>query len=303
VTSVVSRSELAPAKINLALHVTGRRSDGYHTLDSLVVFADIADRIECDIGVAPAGAAQLTIEGPFAAGLSAGADNLILKACQALEAEAGGLPPLAIRLFKHLPLASGIGGGSADAAAMLRLLAPLVPIDTARLDALAARLGADVPMCLRSAALRAGGAGEALSDWTDAPSLPLLLVNPGVAVSTPAVFARLERRDHNAIGALPAAPDVGALAGWLERETRNDLQPAAIREAPVIAAVLDSVRSMPGCLLARMSGSGATVFGLFADAAGVEEAADRIAHTHPEWWVAATRTRAGTAALAGGANS
>jgi len=301
VTSAATRSELAPAKINLALHVTGRRSDGYHTLDSLVVFADIADRIELDIGGAPAGAAQLAIEGPFAAGLSAGADNLILKACRALEAEAGGLPPLAIRLFKHLPLASGIGGGSADAAAMLRLLAPIVPVGEARLAAIAARLGADVPMCLRSAALRAGGAGEALSDWPDAPALPLLLVNPGVAVSTPAVFARLERRDHPSIGALPATPDAGTLAGWLERETRNDLQAAAIGEAPVIAAVLESVRAMPGCLLARMSGSGATVFGIFANEAELGAAAGRLARERPDWWVAATRTRAG--ALAGGPDS
>ncbi len=285
-------AEDAPAKINLALHVTGRRPDGYHELDSLVVFATAGDRLErLDRGP------PLALAGRFAAELEtlAPADNLVLKAVAAL-----GLPPAPLRLDKRLPVASGLGGGSADAAAAIRLLArsagaavdpglagrrPLAPgpfADEVR------RLGADVPMCLLGRPVRAGGIGERLALLPGLPTLPLVLVNPGAAVSTPAVFARLERRDNPPLPDLPAAfADAAALAAWLAA-TRNDLEAPAIALEPSIATALGLLRSRGDCLAARMSGSGATVFGLFPDEPAAARAAAAIAAARPDWWVVAT---------------
>jgi 4-diphosphocytidyl-2-C-methyl-D-erythritol kinase len=281
-------TEAARAKINLALHVVGRRADGYHELDSLVVFAAIGD----DLTVADAvpGTPRLVIDGPFSAGLDVGPDNLVLQALAAFEAKITALPDLAFHLTKRLPLASGIGGGSADAAAALRLAARHAGLggDDPRLAGLAAGLGADVPMCLASHPLHAEGIGERITLWADAPRLPLVLVNPGVAVSTPAVFRRLERRDGWPLPALPPAPGPGDLADWLATSTRNDLQAAAIAEAPVIADALDLVESCTACRLARMSGSGATVFGTFEDVQAARRAARRIAAARRDWWVVAT---------------
>ncbi|WP_018182545.1 4-(cytidine 5'-diphospho)-2-C-methyl-D-erythritol kinase [Kaistia granuli] len=289
---VVLGAEFAPAKINLALHVTGRRADGYHTLDSLVVFAAIGDTIEAT--TAPRDAAPtLEIDGPFSDGLDAGPDNLVLRAVRAHAAMGGHVEGLHLRLDKQLPVASGIGGGSADAAATLRLLARLAPLPSASTDrqgAVAATLGADVPMCLRSTPLRATGIGEVLTAVAGVPRLPMVLVNPRVAVSTPAVFRRLDRADNSGLPALPSAfADAGALAAWL-RATRNDLEAPAIAALPVIAKLVAAVGATEHCLLARMSGSGATVFGLFPDDASTARAAERLAAAHPEWWIVATHS-------------
>ena len=276
---------LAPAKINLALHVVGRRPDGYHSLDSLVVFADLGDVVEARLD--DPDAPPLVIEGPFAAGLSADSDNLVLRAALVFAAHYPGatIPPL--RLDKRLPLASGIGGGSADGAATLRLLAALNGIDDREgLAACALKLGADGPMCLASRPLRARGIGEAIDDWDGLPDVHMVLANPGIGVSTPAVFRRLERPDNRPLpAALPAFPDAAALADFLAGETRNDLAGPARLEAPVIAAAEDRLAASPGCLLARMSGSGATVFGLFADRESAKSAAAALVGEHPSWWV------------------
>ena len=276
---------LAPAKINLALHVVGRRSDGYHSLDSLVVFADFGDEVEAM--PADADAPPLTIEGPFAAGLASDSDNLVLRAAMIFAAHYPGaaIPPL--RLEKHLPLASGIGGGSADGAATLRLLAALNGIvDPTGLAACALKLGADGPMCLASRPLRARGIGEAIEPWDALPAFHMVLANPGIGVSTPAVFRRLERPDNLALAdALPAFHDAAALAAFLASETRNDLAGPARLGAPVIATVEQRLAASPGCLFARMSGSGATVFGLFGDVTAANEAAAALSREHPSWWV------------------
>ena len=261
--------EPAPAKINLCLHVTGRRPDGYHLLDSLVVFTELGDRVT----VAP-GPLSLAVTGPFAADLAGDEDNLCLRAARSVGAAC------AITLHKALPVASGIGGGSADAAAVLRALG--------RSPADPAGLGADVPVCLASVPARMTGVGEAVEPLPGLPALHLLLVNPRVSVSTPAVFRALERRDNPALPVLPASPDAAALLGWLHG-TRNDLQAAATGIAPAIADVLAALRDA-GAQLSRMSGSGATCFGVFADAAAAQAARDAIAQARPGWWVAQTHT-------------
>lgn len=283
-------SEFAPAKINLALHVTGRRADGYHTLDSLVVFAAIGDTVEA-VPAPEAASPSLSIAGPFAAGLDAEPDNLVLRAAEAYAARGGAIAGFDLRLDKQLPVASGIGGGSADAAATLRLLARIAPLPHPATDpcaTIAPTLGADVPMCLRSTPLRATGIGEALAPVTGLPRLPMVLVNPRLAVSTPAVFKALARRDNPSLADLPVAfADAAALARWLET-TRNDLEAPAIALIPAIAEARAAMAATAGCLLARMSGSGATVFGLFPDDASAARAATALASAHPGWWVAAT---------------
>ncbi|MBZ9934839.1 4-(cytidine 5'-diphospho)-2-C-methyl-D-erythritol kinase [Mesorhizobium sp. BR1-1-16] len=285
----------APAKINLALHVVGRRADGYHCLDSLVVFASVGDEITAFPG--DAGPA-LMVDGPFAAGLSAGDDNLIARADRAFRQRCPALPPLALRLSKHLPVSSGIGGGSADGGATLRLLAFLAGTTcNTDLEALALTLGADGPMCLRSTPLRARGIGEMLEPWDRAPKLDLVLVNPGVAVSTPAVFRRLDRPGNPPLSdTLPSFDDSATLAAFLTTRTRNDLAAPAAAEAPEISAAERALAAADGCLLARMSGSGATVFGLFADAEAAGRAASSIAAARPDWWVRAATTITGAEA-------
>lgn len=278
-------AEAAPAKVNLYLHVTGRRADGYHLLDSLVVFGPAADALEAR----PAAALTLAVDGPEGEALAAEPDNLVLRAARALAEAAGLAPPrggAALRLTKRLPVASGIGGGSADAAAALRVLNRLwgLGFDAARLAAIGAGLGADVPVCVASRPARMGGIGEVLSPAPALPECGLLLVNPRVALPTPAVF-RARGGPFSAPAALPPRgwADAAALAHDL-RALRNDLETAAIALCPPVAAVLEALSAAPGCLLARMSGSGATCFGLFADAA----AAGRAAATLPAaWWRAA----------------
>ncbi len=261
--------EPAPAKLNLSLHVTGRRADGYHMLDSLVGFASMGDVVTLSPGPL-----SLVIDGPFAADLAADHDNLCLRAARLAGAEA------VIRLTKNLPVASGIGGGSADAAAVLRGLARMghaLPADPWR-------LGADVPVCLRSVPARMEGIGERVTPLPPLPAVPLVLVNPGVAVSTPRVFAALERRDNPPLPAIPAFADGGALVLWL-RQTRNDLEGPARALAPVIGDALTALAAT-GAGFARMSGSGATCFGLYDRAASAEQAA-RALKQHG-WWAVAT---------------
>jgi 4-diphosphocytidyl-2-C-methyl-D-erythritol kinase len=272
-------TEEAPAKVNLFLHVLRRRDDGYHQLDSLAVFAGAADVVT----VAPADDLSLVLRGPFGTGLAAEADNLILRAARALAREAGVHAGARITLDKRLPVSSGIGGGSADAACALRLLAHLwgVTLPPEQMHRIALGLGADVPVCLASRAARMGGVGDILSPSPALPECGIALVNPGVGVSTPEVFRTLAGR-FSAPAALPAewgsASEMAAdLAAF-----RNDLELPALALQPAIGTVLDALRARPGCLLARMSGSGATCFALFATAAEAERAAQDL--HRPGWW-------------------
>lgn len=272
-------TEFAPAKVNLTLHVTGRRADGYHLLDSLVVFAGIGDRLTIE----PADTLSLTVTGPQAVGLPAGSNNLVLRAARAFSGSRGA----AITLEKNLPVAAGLGGGSADAAAVLRALVRLwhLPLpDTTSVLA----LGADVPVCLAGRSVRMTGVGE----WIVPVALPeawLVLVNPGVAVPTAPVFAGLARADLPPMPRdLPRLSGVADLAAFLAI-TRNDLATPAAAIAPVIPRVTEALTGQPGCLMARMSGSGATCWGLFADPLSATAAACGIQHAEPGWWVEAAR--------------
>lgn len=275
--------ERAPAKINLALHIRHRRPDGYHELETLFAFAADGDTVT----VVTATADSFAITGPFAAALTASAEraghaatpNLVERAAIAFRDTFGIEQAHAITLDKHLPVASGIGGGSADAAATLRALARLHAIapEDPRLFVIAEALGADVPACLLGRTTLGTGKGEALIPVHGLAGTPLLLVNPGVAVSTGAVFARWDGHDRGGIateGDLLAR----AIAG------RNDLQPAALELAPVIADVLSALAGSEGVLLSRMSGSGATCFALFEN----EPARDAAARTMPQHWTLAT---------------
>lgn len=282
----VPLAELAPAKINLALHVTGRRADGYHLLESLVVFAELGDRIT----VAAAAQDSFAVDGPFAGYVPRDSGNLVLKARDALRAAfpENAAQPVAIALEKNLPVASGIGGGSSDAAATLRALKQLwrIPAGTVELADLALPLGADLPMCLAGRPLFARGIGEQLEPVTHFPALHLVLVNPGVAVETPKVFRALASRDNPVLASLDSADTV---LDWLAA-TRNDLEPAAVSMEPSIAKVLTALRSS-GASFARMSGSGATCFGIFDSATAASRAAMAISAQHPNWFSAATTTR------------
>lgn len=272
-------AEFAPAKINLHLHVVGRRTDGYHLLDSLVVFAGIGDRLT----VSPSGRLTLSVTGPFASGLEAEADNLVLRAAQALAARAGIPATGALVLEKNLPVASGIGGGSADAAATLRLLCRFWQLEPTVFGSLAASLGADVPVCLASRPALMSGIGEVLAPAPALPDAGIVLVNPGVAVSTPAVF-RARTGPFSDPAGFPESGwrDAGALVAALQA-TRNDLEPPARQLAPAIGDALDTLAAIPGCLLARMSGSGATCFGLFPSTRAARAAAQ--ATIRDGWWV------------------
>jgi len=262
--------DFAPAKINLTLHVTGRRADGYHLLDSLVVFADVGDRLT----LAPADDMSLKLTGPRADGLAADATNLVWRAADLFG------QPARITLEKHLPAMAGIGGGSSDAAATLRALAratgrPLPPRPET--------LGADVPVCLPARAARMQGVGEKVTPLPPLPPLHGVLVNPGADVPTPSVFARLTRRENAPMPAtLPPWPDAVTLIDWLAT-MRNDLEPPARAVAPVINDVLKTLRADPACRLARMSGSGATCFALTTTRAEAEALANRL--TRPDWWI------------------
>jgi 4-diphosphocytidyl-2-C-methyl-D-erythritol kinase len=268
-------AEFAPAKVNLALHVTGRCPDGRHLLDSLVAFPRVGDWLEA----APAPDLSLRIEGPFAGDLS-GSDNLVLRAARLLRHGAGA----ALRLTKALPVASGIGGGSADAAAALRLLGRLwdapPPGDEALLG-----LGADLPVCLASRPCRMRGVGELLEPLT-LPPFWCVLVNPGVPVATAAVFDGLAARCNPPMPPVPAFAMADALFGYLAAQ-RNDLEPPAIALCSDIAEARAALAAQPSCRLARMSGSGATCFGLFTAEPAALAAAGAIRRARPAWWVAA----------------
>lgn len=275
--------EAAPAKINLCLHVTGRRADGYHLLDSLVAFADPGDRIVA----ASAPDLSLTVTGPAAAAVPVGDDNLVLRAARLFPDTLGGA---ALTLDKHLPAAAGIGGGSSDAAATLRALARLWDRPLPAPEA-AQALGADVPVCLAPRSWRMRGAGERLDPGPALPPCWAVLANPGVPVSTPSVFAALQSRRNPALPDPPDSfADAAALAAWLAA-TRNDLEEPARLHAPAIGDVLSALGATPGVLLARMSGSGATCFALFAEESRARLAAASIAGARPGWWVAAMALR------------
>jgi 4-diphosphocytidyl-2-C-methyl-D-erythritol kinase len=275
---------LARAKINLYLHVVGRRADGYHLLDSLVVFAETGDAI----AVTPADTLSLTLDGPFAGHLTADGDNLVLRAARGLRDLAGVRSGAAITLTKNLPVASGIGGGSADAAATLDALAALwnVSPDLASLEKLALSLGADVPVCRAGKASFMGGIGEEVVSAGNLPAAHILLVNPGIATPTPAVF-KARQGGFSAAGRWDRPPsDAQALAAALKIRG-NDLTEAAITVTPAIRDVLAAIGATEHCLLARLSGSGATCFGIYADAKDAEAAQRRIRASQPSWWAVA----------------
>lgn len=279
--------QAAPAKINLALHVTRRREDGYHDLESLVVFAEVADELEAE--TAPRDA--LTISGPFGQGLNGGDTNLVMRAVAAFRARWPNAVPhgLALRLTKNLPVAAGIGGGSADAAAALRLMAGLSnqPVALPDLSDIAARLGADVPACLVSTPLLARGVGELLEPLPQFPNCHLVLVNPLIPLATADVFRRLRDHDNYPLPALPDPLTRPAQLGIWLAETRNDLQPPAIKLVPAIGDIIADLAETQGCILARMSGSGATVFGLFGSSGQAHQAAQVMRERNPDHWVAA----------------
>jgi 4-diphosphocytidyl-2-C-methyl-D-erythritol kinase len=277
----------APAKINLALHVTGRREDGYHLLDSLVVFARFGDRLS----VTKAAVDSFTLSGPYGTGLPVDGTNLVLRARNALRRQYGEqATPVAIHLEKHLPVASGIGGGSSDAAATLRALSSIWGINAspAELAALGLPLGADVPMCLHGEALIARGIGEEIERIAAFPRLPVVLVNNGVTVSTPLVFSALARRDNPPLPRLPLLTCVADVCAYLE-QTDNHLFAATQKLAP---SINDSMQALRGTnpLLVRMSGSGGTCFGIYPDDERAEAAAARLRHNEPSWFVTATST-------------
>jgi len=275
----------APAKVNLYLHITGRRADGYHLVDSLVAFADIGDRVIAE----PADGFSLAVNGPEASGLaSAGNDNLVLRAARLLAAHlriAGGAK---LRLEKHLPVAAGIGGGSSDAAATLRVLQRLwrVVVDDAKLQALAVGLGADVPACMGGRAVWVGGIGEWIEPAAALPNAGILLANPRRQLPTASVFGARHGRYGKPGRFAPMPADASGLAQILTHR-RNDLTEAAIGLIPEIGIVLARLSALPGALLARMSGSGATCFALFADRRAAESARNAITAAEPGWWSAA----------------
>ncbi|WP_397541687.1 4-(cytidine 5'-diphospho)-2-C-methyl-D-erythritol kinase [Roseovarius salis] len=264
-----------PAKVNLTLHVTGQRDDGYHTIDSLAVFADIGDRMTISLP----GSYKLSIDGPMAEGVPQDDTNLVLRAARMMRIRAD------IRLEKHLPVAAGLGGGSGDAAATLRVLSGYsgkpAPGD-------GIELGADVPLCLQSEAARVTGIGDKVTPLPGLPSLNAVLVNPKLPVMTAEVFKRLEHKTNRPMpDKIPPFADSSELVEWL-RAMRNDLQEAAIAAEPVIRQVFETLEKTPGCLLARMSGSGGTCFGLYKDAETAGAAAGRLSEGFPGWWVKST---------------
>jgi 4-diphosphocytidyl-2-C-methyl-D-erythritol kinase len=278
----------APAKINLALHVTGQRADGYHLIDSLVTFAEFGD----DLTFAASNADGLVIDGPFAAQLQGAEANLAVKARDALRALASGrpCPPVSIHLTKNLPIASGLGGGSSDAAAALRGLNEFwgLALSAEALRMAGLTLGADVPMCLAGKPLRAQGIGEDITLLGAFPALDLVLVNPGVEVSTAAIFKALLKKDNRPMSSKANLASFHAVCEFLSAQ-HNDLQRPAIALAPVIADCLAALGDH-GAMLTRMSGSGATCFGIFTNAANAARAARAIAARHPGWWSVATKS-------------
>lgn len=284
-------TEVAPAKINLYLHVCGWRDDGYHLLDSLVVFADVGDRI----AALPADTLSLSYIGPFADALPAPEDNLVLTAARRLAEAFGVTSGASLTLAKNLPVASGIGGGSADAAATLRALIRLwaLPADDPKIMPLALSLGADVPVCLIGRPTIMRGIGEQLQTLGTFPELPMILVNPGVAVSTPSVF---KARSGPFSDPMPWPASWPEGATMLDSATaalegaHNDLQAPAISLSPVISTVLQALQDQPGVKLARMSGSGATCFAITDSHASADAAMQALQAQHGDWWIRHTAT-------------
>lgn len=266
--------EFAPAKINLTLHVTGQRKDGYHLLDSLVVFADIGDCIFAE----SSNNLVLDIEGPEKGGLIAEKDNLVLRAARLLNPTGTS----ALKLQKNLPTSSGIGGGSADAAAALRLLSRHWSMPLPK-DSEVLQLGADVPVCLASVSCRMRGIGEILDEVPKLPDMALLLVNPRKSIRTPDVFKNMNSRRNLPMTPRPTDAKFSEFCEWLSLQ-RNDLQEPAMAIEPVISEVLDAV-AKSGAIVSRMSGSGATCFGVFSDIAAAKKAAAIVSDLHKEWWV------------------
>ena len=278
------RGELARAKVNLFLHVRGQRPEGYHTLESFVVFPALGDLVEAT----PASGLSLSVDGPFGAGLGTGRENLTLAAAAALSDRTPGRPGAALRLTKSLPVAAGVGGGSADAGAALRLLGRMWPGAPRRdLPEIAFALGADAPMCLEQRPALVGGVGERLAPPPAFPGFWMVLVNPMRPLPTAEVFNALERRANPPGPRPPAAfQDLSHLTSWLAA-CRNDLEAPARALCPVIARCLSALSWRGDCRLARMSGSGATCFGVFAAEGEALAAAADIRKAEPGWWVAA----------------
>lgn len=285
----IAHARVAKAKVNLALHVTGRRGDGYHELDTVAVFAEHGDTLSLASGKP----ARFVAEGPFAGALPPEGENLAARAMDALR-HAVDQPDLRtgeLLLFKDLPVSSGLGGGSSDAAAAMVLLqkGAQLDLDDETLFGAAEGLGSDVPMCLVASALRARGRGETMEPLQGFPTLHLVLVNPGVALSTAEVFAGLEPRERD-----PIEPDPSTLRtaddvlGFLAR-TRNDLQRPAVALKPEIGRVLSALEALESCRFARMSGAGATCFGLFEDRLAARRATMALRKAEPDWWVVPTK--------------
>ena len=280
--------ELAPAKVNLTLAVLGRRADGYHLLDSLVVFADVADRLS----FTPGPALSLEVRGETAGEAGPLDDNLVLKAVRALAAEVPDLRLGRFTLEKRLPVAAGLGGGSSDAAAALRLLARANrrKPESLPLTIIAPLIGADVPVCIDPRPRRMRGIGEILSAPLNVPKLAAVMVNPGVAVPTKDVFMRLGFKPGGPVRrAAPARALPGGIGAFIEYLSKhgNDLEAPAVEIQPVIARVLKDIRGSKGCVLVRMSGSGATCFGIFESPRAAKTAAQSLSAAQPKWWVRA----------------
>lgn len=277
-------SLISPAKINLYLHITGKRADGYHLLDSLVTFTDFGD----EISFAPSSTFTFTVDGPYASAFSASdlstspdSGNLVVRAAYALSHASGHELKADIRLTKNLPLGSGIGGGSSNAATCLAGLARLWNLKDADSSSIAATLGSDVPVCLPPhSGKRMQGVGEMVTAF-DVPQLNLLLVNPNIPCPTPAVYKNLNLTNFTQ----PSSPTTDNFIGFLKNKTQNDMTGAAIGLVPEIADMLKAIENQSGCQLARMSGSGATCFGIFEDLEKLEQSKNAIRTRHPGWWI------------------
>jgi 4-diphosphocytidyl-2-C-methyl-D-erythritol kinase len=284
-----SLAALAPAKVNLTLRILGRRADGYHELESLVVFAGCGDHLAFDVGPS----LDLTVGAPTAGQSGAVADNLVLRATKGLADKVPGLTVGSFALTKELPAGAGLGGGSADAAAALRLLADAngLSLDDPRVIAVARATGADVPVCLDPRPRVMRGIGDVLAAPLALPKLGIIIVHPGIAMPTPPVFKALGLTpgERWAAGAAagPVPDEREALLAWLAGE-RNDLEPPAIGIAPAIADVIRAIAALPECRLARMSGSGSACFGLFDTEAAAAGAVRDLAAAHPGWWARAS---------------
>jgi 4-diphosphocytidyl-2-C-methyl-D-erythritol kinase len=283
--------ESARAKVNLTLHIKGKRPDGYHELESLVVFADVCD----ELTFTPGAVDSLELEGPFA-GLVDG-ENLVSKAKRAVASWLGRDIAGAFRLRKNIPVAAGLGGGSSDAAAAIRALLKTygAGADASAFVHRSAAIGADVPVCLHNGAAWMCGLGERVTPISGMPALPAILVNPRIKLSTADVFRTLKAQPlpasaSEAPPALPPLKDVKGAAAYAS-QGRNDLEAPAIALEPAVDAVLATIRRLDGCLLARLSGSGPTCFGLFPSEDAAARAAREIAAAHPDWWAQATALR------------